>query len=494
MSRSRWASSQALGGDLCLDGRWKAFAGFQALLLVGALLPSRFSQEAALGAYVLILFSALFLPFNFSSLSIVVGIFVGNWLAPSLPAPLDAIASRIVLQTWLAVIGLIRARPWQLRVKTNAARHVIIYFIIMIMIDFISLYRGTRILAGDENLYWMRASYTTQIGSYIRFISIILIMYRMGYLLNLEDSLLFSAISVFGSYVIGVSIAFSVLRLAPETPAELMLARISGLTDPNVGTVPMAMSSMFFIVLLFNRNLSVLLRSLLLFLSLIGVVGIMISGSRTAMITFLIGFLIFILLKQNLLVLIVSILLLALVWSSLPGLYQDRMRESNLQEDRLDKFEDTWAFIQRNMVIGGGNEVYRLDLKRQGAHNTPLHLLANGGLILLFPWVACLILFTRTAWRFWKNSQCSLGMIFILFISMYIISCNGLILMFYGSIVGLCFSGLMALMLGHLSRGEFALASSAKPVSGRPLRVGAARRSLRGHANVKRVRNSHVHQ
>jgi O-antigen ligase len=439
-----------------LDRHWKTFAILLIFLLTIAFIPSGLSQFAAALAYVIIIGSAIFLPYKYSSFSIVTGILVGTWLTRSLPSQLDVISSRIILETWLALIGLVRAKPWQIQIKDSMTRQLIALIAIMLLVDYISLLRGSRILRDYQVITISITKYTTQIGSYVRFIGIVLLMYKIGFKISERDILPFIIIWCIPLCLIGISIGLSVAKLSPTTSDALMLARISGFTDPNVGTIPTAMATVMFLIIVMDSHVRPLTYIFMVILSIVALICIFLSGSRTALLTLLCGIAAFVVMKHrvNINMLIFIVLLLSIVWISLPTIYKERMIEQNLQEDRLDKFEGTWTFIQDNILWGGGSEVYRLGLDRQGAHNTALHILATGGIVYFIPWGGCLWIMGKMAFKLWKHTRNTQSILFISCIVMYIVASNGVTVQFYGDSTGLYFSSIMALMLGYLSRRE----------------------------------------
>jgi O-antigen ligase len=190
-----------------------------------------------------------------------------------------------------------------------------------------------------------------------------------------------------GPIIVGCSMFGSAVRIAATASAQLlMMARNSGLTDPNVAAVGAVMALLFLCgsdVLAGKR-----MKLGLLLLPAVFIVPLL-SGSRTGFFAALVGVAVLLYGRHNAL-LLSGALALGGAFTALKGyapamydrftqLETDRGTGSGLLESRSAVFANAWSAFLQHPILGSGKDTYWKVPQLNVSHNSILGVLAEGG-------------------------------------------------------------------------------------------------------------------
>ncbi len=425
---------------------WKSYVLIQIILWYFALSSYDIAKQAALFSVVLSLSAALFMPMSYAIFSIVCCVFLGPWFTKSL---IDVRIPAGNFQTLIALAGLYRFLPIFMKQKfMNFPMAIVVGIILLLGMDFTNALRG-----------YMPPNFITLSGHYIRFISVVICMYVAGCYHNRREVHLFSLAVLGAAYILGASVALNTLSFNVTTLSELSDARSSGLTDPNyalTGAAFWLLSCLSFMVRSRIHKITKIVFGIAFFY---GIYFVGVGASRTAAIALFAGLSILLLYirKKRVQIFALAFCCMLAVWSVLPDIYIERLtgEQAVKLENRVPVYENAYQEFMNHPFFGSGQSTYFKKWNAQtnlAAHNTVLHLLAEGGIINAGIYIAVIIMLLRFGWQRFRQDRGLYITFFISFLIAYLIAANGLNLLFWGNQIGLIFSSIVALTMGHFTR------------------------------------------
>jgi len=369
---------------------WLALLGM--ILGVALLSPSQGTSRAfTVILFCIVLPVAIFARLEYAAAAAVICIPVHDQLTLALGVRDQLIPGLNVGTIWtglMLVVFLLRYRSAPLDIRE---RKLLSLYGVLVLCYSLAILRGT----GMDRGYWLSI-----FSGSARILCVAIWLRHAARVIPWTRSRWACAALGIGPIIVGCSMFGNTVRLATTASAQLlMMARNSGLTDPNYAAVPAVMGMLFLCgsdVLAGKR-----MKPGLLLLPVAFIVPLL-SGSRTGFLAALVGTVVLLYGKHNKL-LLSGALALGCVFLALkgyaPALY-DRFTQleagpgtaagTGLLEVRSGVYTNALASFLQHPLIGGGRDQWRTTTQQVGAHNTLLGYLAEGGIPYGFAFILLL--------------------------------------------------------------------------------------------------------